>query len=423
MMKSILPLFFLVLISTGTLHAQTPVELHFLQKEYQKVLAKTDKLKSTNDFFWHAQAQNTLGDNQAAIRTLEEGLQRFPEDFAIKQLLSSYYFDAGSYRLAKPLLLEIEKLSNESFRQLVRIFEFESKPQEALLLLEREYAKDTNDVWLMIHLAQNYQNTQQDIKAIQFYDLAMRANPEDQLTRYRAVKFMIKIKDYRFAEHYCEEFLKTDSLNSKFLKLRAIATFNQKAYTRSKETFYKLVNQGDSSDFVYKHIAICEVKRKNYDTALIFLEKLNPQLKDDFEWNYYKAKCLAETGKHSEALAYLHLADSLSQPDPKTMETIESDRAAIFWITHQPYLEAEAYKKAFAYTPNPEYLYKIAQIYHKTIKDLEQAIEYYEKFLVSIEDIPPTKVNEDEIAVSYENLAKENIRIIKEELFFRRKEK
>lgn len=404
--------------------AQQEYELHFVKNEYAIIIEKANQKQSADDYYWLAIAHNELGETTVALTLLEEGNKQFPQQKKLEIYLSNLYFETGNYYKAKPLLIQYQEESRSILQQLVKIYEFENDHTKAIEILLKANDNKDKDAWILKHLAQNYQLINSLRYTSTYFYKALLANPDDMLTRYRAARYYIKIKQYDSAENYCDVLLAKDSLNTKFTKLKAIASFNKKAYYRSVHSFYKAQELGDTSDFIRKHIGICEIKLQHFDTALYYFQKIESRSKNDFEINYYLGRCMLKTGNPMDAMPYLQKADSLSQPDPKIMESIELDKAVIYHGNKQYLKEIESWNKAYAYTPNPEYLIQIAMVYHSFEKDLEKALDYYEKFLESLpKNTKKHEYKEDEIVISYENVAKQSIANIKKELFFKESQK
>ena len=104
-----------------------------------------------------------------------------------------------------------------------------------------------------------------------------------------------------------------------------------------------------------------------------------------------------DTKRYEEGLGYLNLAKELIRPDTTVMKAITLSQGEGYYLT-QHYEEAvAAWKEHLTYNPSSiATYYNLANVYAYLLKDKEQALTYYKRFLdlARKEENPTTELTE-----------------------------
>lgn len=132
-------------------------------------------------------------------------------------------------------------------------------------------------------------------------------------------------------------------------------------------------------------------------------------------------KCYLYTDEPEKGLYFFDLVESLLQPDPKTLASLYMDKETIHSRLGNYDEALQCYQKAYEYNPKPEYIFHIAMLYQNRLNDPKSALKNYERFLNLLPDnaeVDSIDWPKDEITVTLESRAKDNIANIKKDLFF-----
>ncbi len=404
--------------------AQNLYEVLFMQEKYDKIIQTAQQKENQHamevaDFIWYATALRKTGQTEKSILVLQKGLITFKDDKELIKLIAKFYFEAGRFIKAKPLLENITE-HTESCIMLAKIHEFNTNYADANTIFKHLYQKDTANILYLKHLGNNYFRLDSIEQAAFFYHKALQINPLDQLVCFRLSRIYYKLQEYEQAVGVCDTILKLDSTNVKFLKQTAYVYFKWKKYHTAKEVFRKVANLHDSSVFVIKHLGISELFTNNFHTGREHLIQAYNMDSLDFEICFYLGRAYLNSMNQEKGLWFLHKADSLLQPKPEVIAAIFQEKASIYSALKQHNEALQCYLQAYKLIQDPEYLFYIASIYQNQKDDKAKALKYYELFISSL---PPKPYSEHEIldskiTVSLRKVAETNITKLKEELFF-----
>ena len=407
------------IIFCSNLDSQTKYELLYLQKDYEQLIEQTQNLSDSNDYFWHASALEGSGQTLKSIEILKQGLDKYHGSPQLEKLIAEYFFTTGQYTLAKPLL---KKYSDQSpyFIYYINVLEFESNYKQAIgHLLERTKTDSLNFFYLK-HLAENYDNANNPVKAVETYDRLISINPNDLISYLKKARIEIQMQEFKGAMATCDTALKVDPLNKKLIKLKGVAGFNMKDYKTSQDCFISLLSQGDSSKFVMKHLGISEFQNQAFTYALEHLLNAYELDSNDFDVCYMLGRCYLNTMHPETGLFYFNRVDTIIHPKPELLSSLYVDRQSIYSSIGKYDSALYCYQIAYSYQAKPEYLFFMGSLCQHKLKDKKQALAYYEKF---IQALPPQPESDHEfkdniLVLSLRKAAETNITGLKEELFF-----
>ena len=217
--------------------------------------------------------------------------------------------------------------------------------------------------------------------------------------------------------------MQIDSTNQKLIKLTGIASFNLKDYNTSETCFLKLLSQGDTSKFNLKHLGISQAELGSFHDAREHLLIANKKDTTDFEVCYMLGRCYLNSMNPETGLYYFNRVDSIIHPSPDLLSSLYYERQSIYSALNMPDSALYCYQKAYEYKAKPEYLFYMGSLCLYKLNKKKQALEYFEKFLAALPQNKETEkeYHEEYIVVSFRKVAENNIRELKEQLFFEMK--
>lgn len=412
----------LLFITQGVL-AQSAYELNYLNGEYDKILKQSEKLSDSSDYYWNALMHERNGNIHRSIAVLESGVA-LDSSVLLERFLGSLYFEAGQYPLAKPILKK-HLNDKELFVKYVKLLEFEENHLLALEILNGRLATDSLNIVLLKHQGYNYACVDSVDLAITSYRQLLSINPYDQLTAKKLVTLHLKKKELDEAIVVCNTILAVDSLNPRFLNLRARANFRIPKLDAAIDDFSTLYAMGDSSKFILKHLGISEINRGYFEDGREHIQAAYQIDSSDYETTFYLGKSYLNSIYPEKGLYFFDRTFELLEPDPKIVSAVYLEKQSVY-NTLTNYNEALAcYKKAYEFNPKPEYLFYMASLCEFNMNDLDMALKYYSQFLEALpekveqENTSATVNDPNQITISLKSIAELRIEKLKEELFFK----
>ena len=409
-------LLFLPIISSG----QSNYELLYLEGNNELILSQSEQKSSAEDYYWNALIMSKQGNVLKAIETMKEGISRFEGQQKHELLIADLYYEAGNFLNAKPFFEKYQHIP-EVFLKLIRILEFQNNYCEAIKLLDQKIGEDSLNISFLTHLGDNYFQIDSFQIAINYYEKVFNLNPEDQVTAHKLASLFLKVKETERSIEICNEVLKTDSLNKKFIRIKGSASFNDKDFVTAKDCFSSLYAFGDSGIFILKNLGISEFHTNSFIESREHLLKAFEKTPDDFEVCFVLGKGYLNSRTPVKGLYYFDKVVSLMQPDSTIMVALYLEKQSIYRTIDMPEKALECYRQVYAYEPKPNYLFYMASIHQYDLDEPKKALDLYILFLeklpppVRIEDNPDL---EGQITISLRSAAENSIISLKEKLFF-----
>jgi len=410
---------FLLSLSFSTLHSQNTYELLYVQGKYEDILEQSKHFANAEDYYWNALVLDKKGETIRAISILNDGISLFAEA-EIEKLLAEFLFKTGQYTRSKPYLYRYQAIP-DFFIMLVKTLEFEGKYKEAVSILEERLNTDSLNLEYLSRLGDNYHEIDNPDAAIQMYKRIVHINPKDQASLIKLANLYLIKKAYPQSIAICDSLLKSDSVNSKAIRIRALASFRKSDFTSAAIDFTKLLAAGDSGLVVLKHLGISESKSYSFHDSRKHLSMAYMLDSMDHEICFFLARGYLNSRNPEKGIYYLNRADSLLRPNPEVLASLALEKVSIY-STLKLYDEAlYNYLLAYKYSPRPEYLFYIGSLYQFRFDDKVKAIEYYSQFLESLpaQDDSDSFTLKDQQTITLKKVAGDNIEQLREELFFK----
>ncbi len=423
-MKSlfVLTAFILSVIFSSAQTQQVPLSRLLPEENYSAVIKqlKDKEDLSGSELLTLAFSYKQTGHPSDAIVLIENGTHGNDPD--IIELLSALYFETGNYNKALPLIKNIYEEHPENYRNFIRyvdILTFNKEYIDAISLLEKGFEEDTLNFDIIKRLGDNNIKIDSLKQAVRYYDLLFTLYPENQVVASRLARLFMKTEEYRKSLNVCETILKTSPDNVNFLTLKGRVYFKVAQYMNAIIVMKKLEKLGEHSLTVQRILGISYYKKGDYIDAAKYLKEALEWNPNDAVVNYYLGAALGMLPVPEDGLPYLTDAIALLQPPSHLMEKIHQSMAGIYFNTNNYNLAIENYKKALKYNPEGvEYYLHIASVYDEGVRNKNEALKYYEKFLASLPEKLDPKKGRERYKINLKKYVERRITKIKEDNFF-----
>lgn len=422
--RSIFLLSGLLIFSAGikSLKAQSNYELLFVTGRYDSLLAKTEKLETADDYLWRSIVFKKQGYSNLSANILQGGSALYKENTTLEKELARALFDIGNYAQAKGL---IQKFIHEPdfFLMYISILEFEDNHIDAIPMLFERLQTDSSNIEYVIRLANNLFQIDSLEAASSWYERALSLNPDDQVTMGKLANVYLILKLYNQSIEICDQALKIDSTNRRFIRIKGLANFRKGKFAEASEAFSYLLEKGDSSLVVLKHLGISESKSYAYHDSRKHL--LHAYIKDssDHEVCFFLGRGFLNSTEPEKGLFFLNKAEELINPEPEVLSAIYTEKVSIYNHLKMYDEVLDLYLRAHKINPRPDYLFYLGSLYEHRFNEKKMALDYYQRFLQDIpqRDTPYPPTHSGQQSLSMKNIAEEKVVTLKEELFFQGK--
>ncbi|MFH0759362.1 MAG: tetratricopeptide repeat protein [Bacteroidota bacterium] len=415
----------LLLIPYSNGQAQENLQELFYTGGYAGVIRETTQSMAAGDtsfitFYMKAQSEAQLGQTGNAISTLQGALEYHPDDIRIRRMLALQYSLAGDYVKARENFLVLvcsDSTDVSSWLKLAEIASFRQRYGEAIHALEQALVYDTLNLEGLMMMGELLNRNNNNGTAA-FYEKALRLYPDNQKAASALGNWYIQAKRADEAIPVCEHMLQLDSTSIKFNKLMGYAQYKAGKPFPAIQQFGRAIELGDSSEFAYKFMGICQYLTASFPEAIESLRIASRKDSMDAEIFFFLGASLATTHEKKEAMNKLDKSMKLMQPDPAVASRIYSEQGNIKRLEEE-YEQAYAlYGKAWETdTVNIMALYFMASIQDNSLHHSEQALVDYQRFIDQLDLKPPARESNSQIP-SIRAIVEDRIISLKEELFF-----
>ncbi|WP_316840334.1 tetratricopeptide repeat protein [Pedobacter gandavensis] len=361
MKKLLLP--FLILISNYCVNGQTATVdkeklLDYFQTQRYLEAAQylqstyTEDTKDPKEISQLAYAYLMAGKLPEAEKNYLKLYAEKPEDIAGLFNLSNINLRRGNNAKAKEYLTKVVALDSNNFNAYKQIGRIE-KEQGQLLEMLKNYRK------------------------------AIQLNPTDADVAYELSELYFKMNQFPAALKVLEPALAVDSSNLQLLKMKMPASIGSKQYKEAILTGEKIMNYGDSSNFVLKNMAKSYFLLLDYQKALDYFLRVDPQLDDMETLSYNIALSYRGIKDYKNAVKYLEYTIKAA---------ISKKTSSYYGLLGDSYesldkndLANTAYKRGLLFDNNGSLYYNIALVYETKLNDKKNAINYYQQYLKTVD--------------------------------------
>ncbi|OUR98336.1 hypothetical protein A9Q86_14910 [Flavobacteriales bacterium 33_180_T64] len=217
-----------------------------------------------------------------------------------------------------------------------------------------------------------------DSTAINRYRSAYDLDKTHQKAIYKIAKYFLKKRKHSLAEDYIDKGLENYKNNVELISLKAQSYYLQEYYTKAQVWFKKLIDLGESSEFIHEKLSLCYSQNYEFELAI-------EQRKLALKFNPYNANALFVIGTYYEKLkdyvnAEKYIKEALTFKDVAL--GYEYQKLGVVLNRQNKYRAAiEAFEKAVKEDPeNISYVFYIISTKDKFYADIDVKIKLYEDF-------------------------------------------
>jgi len=313
-----------------------------------------------------------LGRVKDAIKSYEEFLRFDSTHIASKVQLGSLYRSMGNYTRALGHfkdLVGMDSLNYYYFKQAGRCYQL----------------LDSIDI------------------ALEYYRRANELNPYDLLMATYMTNLYLNKKDLDSSLSIATSSLAIDSNYTELRKLRGYIHYLREDYPAGINDFLFINALDTSSSFVNKYLGLCYYKMKEYNNAMPFFYRARDLDSLDAETVYFLANTCRYNNREEEGLKLLEKTVYLMMPDSSDLRKVYIDLAELNNVLHNFEDAINYYQSAYSINSTDYLIFLfVAQIYDNGLKDVNNAISFYEYFLRNSRQSNQDKEEDQRIEAIYE---------------------
>ncbi|MCF8373643.1 MAG: hypothetical protein K9H64_18625 [Bacteroidales bacterium] len=426
MRKTLILQLLLILTVSGYAQQIDSVNYYIQHFEYEKAILEIEKWEHdslpSDLLFLKASAYKKVNKYTEAIAGFDELLKIDSTNTNNLVELADCYKSIGAYKKSQELYtlaLIVNPENNYLLQQLANSYFLDDSFEKAKNQYLQAWQNDSS-YYLAKQIARCCEKLEKADSAETFYKRALQFIPFDNYSTYRLGTIYKNQDSLAKASEIIDPWIEQDSTSSKMFLLSGSVHFLLKEYREAAELFDHCLILGDSSEYVFKFLGYSHFKNDRYDLARIYLKKAFATDSLNVDLCHALGVACDKSYYRPEAIEYLNHCIDLVTPSPDYFAAIYQDLASAYTSNFNHKEALDAYLKANEYTPGDTMLvFQIASHYDHMLKDEEQALRYYEKFLaMRPESKPVRQIQGLGIDVSYFDFVERRIAAINEEKFW-----
>ena len=322
-----------------------------------------------------ARAYNAIGNYEKAIAQYESAIVKTPE-------LQIARFELGKLYLKTKRFEEGRKL----FTSLVR--------------------DDTKNPEYLYHQGESFRELEQPASSLVAYKKAVTVDSTHLKSLFQLGKYFVVKQETNEALKYIDMGLRFYENDVSLVNLKALALFNNDAYSKARSFFERLLQLGENKPHIYGKLAYCYYKKWEFEKAKATYHQLIQMDENDPDPYFNLGQVFLKDRQVDSARFYIKKSIEVQKPsfhrEYRSLANIareqEDLKTAIMY-----------YEKAYQEEPS-DYMtyYQVCAVADQLYKDSKVRLQYYENFI--------KKFGEDKPYVSA--MVKKRITQLKEEIHF-----
>lgn len=346
---------------------------------YTKAINFYAKEGSANALLQIARAYNAIGNFEKAIVQYKSVVEQNPDfqiaSFELGKLLIKLE-DYGEARKLFTKLVTTEKENPEYYYYLGEAFRELDQPASSLVAYKNAVENDSTHLRSLFQLGKYFVVKQEKSEALSYIEKGLEFYPDDV----------------------------------SFINLKALVLFNDAAYEKAIPWFEKVLELGETKEYVYEKLAYCYYKEWDFEKAKANYMKML-EIDDTNSDTYFK---LAEAYRKNKQLdsAEVNIQEAMNIQKPIFAQGY-SRLGGLARDRNDLKSALEYYKLAHKEDPeDPIGYYQICTLVDRLNKDPKLKLGYYEKY------IEKYGKNKSRHASYYTKMVSERISLLKEEIHF-----
>jgi len=409
--------FVLFLFCAGIMQAQNNAIQNALKNyDYETALKLIEKNRETPELnFLKATCFKNIGRYKDAIPILEELVREDVSNIRFVNELADCYQTTGNYQKAKLYYFAAwQSVPTNRFAQInyLNIVYKLNDWNQAIHLSLSILQKDTIAI-LFPMLGDCYAHLSKQDSAIIYYKKAMHSNPEDYNTLKNLSGIYLQKGKYTDMINSTNTFILKDSSNNTINRYNGIGHCMKKEFGHAIYRLNKLLQEGDSSFLTNYYLGAAYFATQNY---ILAYDRLNQAYRTDssnIDLYFYLGKSAIYSGHQQKGIQILNAGLNKLIPNDTILFNYYYNISKAYNRLFNPTEEIKYLKLCFSC--NQDYklaLYTIAEIYDDTMKDPEEALNYYTRFMATRPKTKASKGNNPQGA-SYYNVVENRMLEIK----------
>ncbi|MRI00622.1 tetratricopeptide repeat protein [Kriegella sp. EG-1] len=350
MRKSLLIIFILLFVKV---HSQTQsnsaiADSLYATGNYAKAINQYAANNTKTGSLQIARAYNAIGNFDKAIGQYQSVVGQNPDLQIASFELGKLLVKTKAYDEARKLfanLVSKAKDNPEYYYYLGEVYAQLEQPASSLVAYKKAVENDSTHLRSIFKLAKYFVVKQEKNEALKYIAMGLNFNPDDVA----------------------------------LINLKALTLFNDNAYDKAMPLFEKVLELGETKEYVYDKLAYCYYKNWEFEKARANYRKML-EIDDGNSETYFK---LAEAYRKDKVLdsAEVYIKEAMNIQKPVFAEGYA--RLASIAREREDYKTAlNLYKQAHKEDPSDPVLYhNICTLVDRTSKVSKVKLEYYEKYL------------------------------------------
>ena len=258
-------------------------------------------------------------DYPAAIIEYKNVLQIDPNNAAahwglVKGYLADQQLQAGFWELRETVRLDPD--NNDARAQLSQLLLLGGDPDEALLQADELISRGGERGHL--HRAQALDRLERTDEALEEYELAIAATPEDSAPVAIYAQALSRHGDREAAERYFRKLVEMAPRVSSYTSLAAFLAQDQARDVEAEQIFLDATRLAKAEElvFVHQNVATFYFQRERFDEATAYLERVIPTVDKPVPLIYLLARLHVAQGNSEKADALIEQATRIDPADP-----------------------------------------------------------------------------------------------------------
>lgn len=292
---------------------------------------------------------------------------------------------------------------------LARLLADEDRWKDVSTIYERLLAEDIENPFLQAQLGTAYFAQDSVMRAINHFEQSRRLNPRNVKLLLQLSQIYIRMEYYTSASRVIDNALEEYPKHKALWHRRGEIAINEEEYTLAGNCFRSALTYGDSSAVNLQLLGVSHYMNAEYEDADQYLTWSDRKDSTNAMNLFYLGMTQRQMERFDEALVTFER--SSRHMNKGLLADLYAQVANTYDVNESPSDAIKTYRLALGLVPAKREIYfHLGALYDEHYADKKVALDHYQTFL--------ERVDEGELP-QFESYAKERIRAINEELFFR----
>ena len=238
---------------------------------------------------------------------------------------------------------------------------------------------ETNNPEFLYYQGESFRELEQAASSLVAYKKAVAVDSTHLKSLFQLGKYFVVQRETNDALLYLEKGLRFYPNDVSFINLKALVLFNNNQYAEALPFFERLIELGETKEFVYKKLAHCYYKTWAFDKSKNTYKTLVEMDPYDHEAYFNLGAVFYKDRQNDSALIYVKKAIKVQEV---TFEKEYDFMAGLYRSEEDLKNALKYYKLAHAEaSEEPRYYYQICAMIDQTTKDPKVKLRYYEGFI------------------------------------------